>query len=146
MVYAHNYTRVKTSSLERSEADNRRYGNPDPDPGGLWREGNLSTRTWSGSSDYAIQSPFTGELHYPAGKGPWRHLKLNIKKWVERWESFYCEKDISDGKVKALILKEGFSPEVAKRATKMLNEPEWPFIWFGLAGIQTLALLKKCMK
>lgn len=134
LVYARDYSRVKTSSLERTEADNRRYGNPDSDSAGMWREGNLTARSWSESSDYAIQSPFTGELHYPAGEGAWRHTKKNIKEWVEQWGSVYREKDIGDGKVKALVLKEGFSPEVADRAKKRLSEPQWPFIWFGRNG------------
>ncbi|MAR71574.1 site-specific DNA-methyltransferase [Halomonas sp.] len=134
LVYARDYSRVKTSSLERTEADNRRYGNPDSDSAGMWREGNLTARSWSESSDYAIQSPFTGELHYPAGEGAWRHTKKNIKEWVEQWGSVYREKGIGDGKVKALVLKEGFSPEVADRAKKRLSEPQWPFIWFGRNG------------
>lgn len=67
------------------ESDNRRYGNPDNDPGGLWREGNLTARTWSEKGDFAIQSPFTGDLHYPAGEGAWRHPKRNIKRWLEEW-------------------------------------------------------------
>lgn len=135
LVYARDYACVKTSSLERTEADNRRYGNPDSDSAGLWREGNLTARTWSESSDYAIQSPFTGELHYPAGEGAWRHPKRNIKEWVEQWGSAYSEKNIGDGKVKALVLKEGFSPEVAQRSKKRLSESEWPFIWFGRDGL-----------
>ncbi|QGX92489.1 site-specific DNA-methyltransferase [Tatumella sp. TA1] len=135
LVYARDYTRVKTFSLERTEADNRRYGNPDSDPEGLWREGNLSARTWSESSDYAIQSPFTGELHYPAGEGAWRHPKMNIKKWVEQWGSIYCEKDIGDGKAKALVIKDGFCKAVEKRAKEKLHQLAWPFIWFGRDGL-----------
>ncbi|MGQ7263564.1 site-specific DNA-methyltransferase [Vreelandella sp. V005] len=149
LVYARDYPRVKTSSLERTEADNRRYGNPDSDSGGLWREGNLTARTWSENSDYAIQSPFTGEFHYPAGEGAWRHPKRNIKEWVEQWGSTYCEKLIDDGKVKALVLKEGFGPEVVKRAKKRLSEREWPFIWFGRDGLgrpRTKTFLEKIKK
>jgi adenine-specific DNA-methyltransferase len=116
LVYARNLARAKTASLERTDADNRRYGNPDADPRGLWREGNLTARTWAESSDYAIQSPFTGKLHYPAGEGAWRHPKRNVKRWLEGWGSAYIEKTIGDAKVKALVLKDGFGPEVAWRA------------------------------
>jgi adenine-specific DNA-methyltransferase len=134
LVYARNLARAKTASLERTDADNRRYSNPDNDSGGLWREGNLTARTWAEKGDFAIQSPFTGEMHYPAGEGAWRHPKLNIKKWLEQWGSRYHEKAIGDGKVKALVLHDDFSPDVAERASKRLNEPEWPFIWFGRDG------------
>ena len=37
-----------------------------------------TARTYSEKDDYAIQSPFTGELYYPAGKAAWRHPKRNI--------------------------------------------------------------------
>lgn len=134
LVYAKNLARAKTASMERTDADNRRYGNPDDDPQGLWREGNLTARTWAESGDYAIQSPFTGLPHYPAGEGAWRHPKRNIKEWLEQWGSAYTEKDIGDGKVKALVLKDGFSADTAELAKKRLSEPEWPFIWFGRDG------------
>jgi adenine-specific DNA-methyltransferase len=134
LVYARDKSRSKTSSLKRTEGDNRRYGNPDSDPLGLWREGNLTARTWSQSSDYGIQSPFTGEFHYPAGEGAWRHTKKNIKTWLEQWGSAYIEKSINDGKAKALALAEGFSPKVSQRAKNRLSKPGWPFIWFGRDG------------
>jgi adenine-specific DNA-methyltransferase len=107
LVYAKSLARAKTASMERTDADNRRYGNPDGDSRGLWREGNLTARTWAESGDFAIQSPFTGEMHYPAGEGAWRHPKRNVKEWLEQWGSAYREKDIRDGKVKALVLKTG---------------------------------------
>ncbi|WP_129656347.1 site-specific DNA-methyltransferase [Rothia halotolerans] len=134
LVYAKSIARAKTASMERTDSDNRRYGNPDNDSRGLWREGNLTARTWAESGDFAIQSPFTGEMHYPAGEGAWRHPKRNIREWLEEWGSEYREKDIADGKVKALVLKDGFDAGTAERANKRLEEPEWPFIWFGRDG------------
>ncbi|MBO0596778.1 site-specific DNA-methyltransferase [Nesterenkonia sp. E16_7] len=134
LVYARDLARTKTASLDRTDADNRRYSNVDHDSGGMWREGNLTARTWAEKGDFAIQSPFTGEMHYPAGEGAWRHPKRNIKTWLEQWGSAYHEKTIGDGKVKALVLKDGFQPESAERAKKRLGEPEWPFIWFGRDG------------
>lgn len=134
LVYARDIARARTAALERTDADNRRYSNPDNDSQGLWREGNLTARTWAEKGDFAIQSPFTGELHYPAGEGAWRHPKRNIKVWLQQWGSPYVEKAIGDGKVKALVLKDGFDTDVADRAEKRLTEPEWPFIWFGRDG------------
>lgn len=134
LVYARNIARARTASLERTDADNRRYGNPDNDPRGLWRENNLSARTYSASGDFGIQSPFTGEIFYPPGERAWAHPKRNVKEWLSQWGSAYAEKALSDGKVKALVLKDGFSPAAAKRAEARLTEPEWPFIWFGRDG------------
>lgn len=134
LVYARNIARARTASLERTDADNRRYGNPDNDSRGLWRENNLSARSYSASGDFGIQSPFTGEVLYPPGDRAWAHPKRNIKGWLEEWGSEYEEKSIGDGKVKALILKDGFSPDVAKKAQERLEKAEWPFIWFGRDG------------
>ena len=134
LVYARNIARARTSSFERTDADNRRYGNPDSDSHGPWRENNLSARTYSASGDFGIQSPFTGEVFYPPGERAWAHPKRNVKEWISQWGSVYVEKDLGDGKVKALVLKDGFSPDTARRAEARLAEPEWPFIWFGRDG------------
>lgn len=87
LVYAKDLQRARTLSEVRSDADNKRYGNPDNDPNGIWREGNLTARSASEKDEYGIQSPFTGEVHYPAGQGSWRHPKRNLKKWLEEWGS-----------------------------------------------------------
>ena len=71
----------------------------------IWREGNLTARSYSAKDDYAIQSPFTRELHYPAGHGAWRHPKKNILKWLSEWGTEYEERDIGDGKIQALMAK-----------------------------------------
>ena len=135
LVYAKDIEKAKTVGLERVEADNKRYGNPDNDLGGLWREGNLTARTWSRSGDYAIQSPFTGDLHYPAGEGAWRHPKANIKTWLEEWGTPYVERKLEDDHVPALVLKGGFTQAARKRAEKRLKKDHWPFIWFGRDGL-----------
>lgn len=138
LIYAKDGEIATTQSLARTDADNGRYGNPDNDPGNLWREGNLTARSYSSKDDYAIQSPFTGELHYPAGEGAWRHPKRNIKKWVSEWGCSLIEKDIKDGKAKALLVKGGtldsVPANVAKAAQKRLKQENWPFIWFGRDG------------
>lgn len=138
LVYGKDISRVKTASLARGEADNKRYSNPDNDPGNDWREGNLTAKSYSEKDDYGIQSPFNGEIHYPAGNGAWRHPKRNIKKWLEEWGSEYEERDIDDGRVKALLVKKqrvgSVSREVSKRAAARLKQDNWPFVWFGRDG------------
>ena len=138
LVYAKDLTKARTGSLERSEKDNKRYSNPDNDPGEDWREGNLTARSYSAKDDYAIQSPFTGELHYPAGHGAWRHPKKNILTWLSEWGTEYEERDIQDGKVPALMAKGGTSKavpkKVAQKALARLGKDNWPFVWFGRDG------------
>jgi adenine-specific DNA-methyltransferase len=138
LVYARNEERAVTHRLPRKKQSDRRYGNPDLDPGGEWREANLTARSYSASYDYAIQSPLTGELHYPAGTGAWRHPKRNITKWLSEWGTDYVEKNIGDGRQKALVVKGAIGntiPAAAKRrAEKVLDSGPWPFVWFGKNG------------
>lgn len=139
LVYGKDISRVKTASLERSAEDNKRYANLDNDPGGLWREGNLTAKTYSAKDDYGIQSPFTGEVHYPAGHGAWRHPKRNIKVWLAGWGVEFEERDIGDGREKALMIKGekpgGITSDVSRNARALLEDGnEWPFVWFGRDG------------
>jgi len=138
LVYAKNEEIAETQRLPRKQSSDTRYGNPDHDPEGLWREANLTARTYSKSGDYAIQSPFTGDLHYPAGSGAWRHPKRNIHSWLEQWGSSYVEADIGDGRQKALIVKGSVGadlPEgVRTRAMEILAAGPFPFVWFGMRG------------
>ena len=88
LVYAKNKEQTKTGLLGRTEQMNAKYKNPDNDPEGLWRDDNPVARTKSDKDRYAIQSPFTGALHYP-GTGSWRNTKRNMKSFLEAWGSKY---------------------------------------------------------
>lgn len=138
LVYAKDSERSQTRYLPRSESANKRYRNPDDDPEGLWREHDLSARTPSEENTYGIQSPFTGEVHYPSGTRAWSFPKRKIKTWLAEWGTGYVEKDIDDGKAEALMVK-GAEPNklpdgVAEAAEARLEDKAWPFLWFGMDG------------
>jgi adenine-specific DNA-methyltransferase len=135
LVYAKDEGRAHTGLLDRTASQNSRYSNPDDDSHDLWREGMLSARTWVAKDDYAIQSPFTGERHYPPGKSAWRHPKRDIKRWLEQWGSRYREQDLGDSHAPALTLADGFSTKTQRAAERRLKKKEWPFIWFGRDGL-----------
>ena len=111
LVYAKNKEQTKTGLLGRTEQMNAKYKNPDNDPEGLWRDDNPVARTKSDKDRYAIQSPFTGALHYP-GTGSWRNTKRNMKSFLEAWGSKYVEKDLGEGRPKALVIKGATIPHV----------------------------------
>ena len=111
LVYAKNKEQTKTGLLGRTEQINAKYKNPDNDPEGLWRDDNPVARTKSDKDRYAIQSPFTGALHYP-GTGSWRNTKRNMKSFLEAWGSKYVEKDLGEGRPKALVIKGATIPHV----------------------------------
>ena len=68
---------------------------PDGDPE-RWKSGDISA---SGAEThrgmvYGIQSPFTGQLHYPPEGGCWRFEKPRMKSWLQEWGSAYVERDL----------------------------------------------------
>ncbi|MEB0898222.1 site-specific DNA-methyltransferase, partial [Citrobacter freundii] len=78
-------------------------------------------------------------MHYPAGNGAWRHPKKNVKIWLNAWGPEYEERDIGDGRGKALVVK-GQQPgaiasSVSKKAYARLAKNNWPFLWFGRDGL-----------
>lgn len=90
---------------------NKKYKNPDGDPEGLWRNDNSTVSTPSKKDRYAVQSPFTGEIHYP-GSRAWVHPKKSMHKWLEEWGSTYVEVDFKDGRPKALLVKDSPVPAI----------------------------------
>ncbi|MCW1413344.1 site-specific DNA-methyltransferase [Rhizobium sp. 1AS11] len=129
LVYSKDLSLTKTRRLERTEEMNARFTNIDGDPEGDWRVGDLAAQEKRDRTIYAIQSPFSGTLHYPESEydfsghvsTPTRHWsglsKDEIKSLLENWGSKYVEKDLKDGRGKALILAgskvslTGYDPE-----------------------------------
>ncbi|TEY69172.1 site-specific DNA-methyltransferase [Aeromonas veronii] len=160
LIYAKEADRSKTNLEERTEAMDSIYGNPDGDPEGLWDSkktgGNPTASSGDAKSAYGIQSPFTGEMHYP-GSNYWRSAKASMKAWLEEWGSEYEEKIIDDNvsltnkagkqiRVKALVLKgckfrNGQpidSDDLLKKsrltAKKIYERGQWPKLFFTKKG------------
>ena len=118
LVYAKDTNFATTAHLDRDSEMNSRFTNPDNDPLGAWRSGDMAAKDSRDRTIYAIQSPFSGKLHYPEGEFSFgssipvatRHwsgfTKAELKTALEEWGSEYCQKDIGDGRGKALVLKE----------------------------------------
>lgn len=156
LVYSKNLDRTKTGLLARTEAMNSRYVSPDGD-NRLWKPGDLTApgaETHAGMV-YAIQSPFTGLLHYPTDGRCWANEKKKIKAFLENWGSSYVEKDLSDGKSKALVIKNAPLPgskefavdnSVLKKARKAAEEirdkGNWPAAHWRDDGQGTFGMKK----
>ncbi len=159
LIYSKNEDLAKTSLLERTKKMNSRYKNEDDDPNGDWTSGDPCARTPSEKDRYAIQSPFTGDLHYP-GTGAWARPKKTMKKYLNEWGSSYIEKDIGDGRAKALVLKGSNLPSIPvdqnldnnsvvemdgdkntvlnnaiKEAFSIYNNKTWPILHFLKKGL-----------
>ena len=88
----HNYTfcyrkseSFTLNSLERTEEHNKNYSNPDNDPNGPWRSGDVRNSLVRPNLMYDIQTPSGKTIHHPE-KG-WRFSK----------ETF--ERELSEGKI-----------------------------------------------
>jgi adenine-specific DNA-methyltransferase len=155
LVYANQIELSKTQLLERSDKAKARFGNWDKDLD-EWKQGDL-TGTGADSHPtalYAIQSPFTGELHYPGENRCWAFEKRRMKEWLEGWGSVYEERDLKDRRPKALVVQGAPVPRnldfsanppalvaARKAAEKRLAEGKWPRLYFGMTG-QTKPMAK----
>lgn len=112
LVYAKDRTKVRTNMLSRTEKHNAGYRNPDSDPGGDWDGVTpfAPGRATHQGMYYAVQSPFTGQLHYPSGNQCWKDEKRALKRALELWGTPYTEVDLGDGHAKALLLAGARSP------------------------------------
>ena len=116
LVYAKNENLVNTKMLPRTDTMNSRYTNPDSDPNLEWRGDNSVASGKRKDTIFGIQSPFTGVLHYPEGEHEdgkavleatqhWRLSRTKFKKQLELWGSKYEQRDLGDGRNKALVIK-----------------------------------------
>jgi len=124
---------------------NARYSNPDKDPN-AWTGGDLSARAHPKPEDYGIQSPFTGEIHYPPGNRRWGVKKSDIKIYLEAWGSAYVEMKDPNSTLPSLVLKGTvrkngglMTPldvlqEARERAVAVRNTQVWPQLFFLTDG------------
>lgn len=75
VVYARNAEIWRPHLLPRTEEMTARYGNPDNDPRGPWKPGDLSARNYYGQGTYAITCPSGREITGPPTGLYWRVSK-----------------------------------------------------------------------
>lgn len=145
LVYANSKDAAITGMLERTAAMDARYRSPDNDPD-IWKSGDLSAKAHPKPEDYGIQSPYTGEIHYPPGTRRWRTRKAEIKRLLELWGSAYVEMEDPNSTLPSLVLKgtklkDGklITPATVlkgarERALEVRNTQVWPEIYFASEG------------
>ncbi|HEY3276302.1 MAG TPA: site-specific DNA-methyltransferase [Syntrophorhabdaceae bacterium] len=146
LVYAKILDRAKTGMLDRTEAMNARYTNPDNDPDGAWKSGDATAPEYRKTGTYAIQSPFTGKMYYPT-QGHWRIETAAMKRSLEAWGSEYVPIKLDDHcEAKALVLKgckfDNGEPiagqqalvEARKHALTIMERGQWPPLFFTDGG------------
>lgn len=156
LVYAKDMERVRTMALPRTDAMNSRYGTWDGDSE-PWKPGDLTAPgdTTHPTMVYAVQSPFTGELHYPSPGRHWSTEKAKLKKHLEAWGSSYVAVDLDDGHPPALLIKGAPIPgssefksehpalkKSLKAATKIREAGPWPQAHWRDGGQGTFGMKK----
>jgi adenine-specific DNA-methyltransferase len=150
LVYARDRELARTGLLPRSEKADARFQNQDHDPVSTWKQGDLTGKRSPTSHTnmlYAVQSPFTGKLLYPPENRHWAFEKAKIKGWLEEWGPKYEDRDLKDGRTKALVIKGAPVPDdprysadhpalvaARKKAKARLDAGAWPRLYFGKTG------------
>ena len=142
LVYAKDIDVAKTRLLERTELMDSRYASIDGDPE-LWAPGDL---TGPGAEShrgqvYGVQSPFTGEIVYPADGRCWAADRKRMKSMLEAWGSPYVLKKLRDGKEPAFVIK-GSLTTAKRKAEKILRAGNWPVGYWRDNGLGNFRLKK----
>jgi adenine-specific DNA-methyltransferase len=148
LVYARNETKAKTSLEERTAVMDARYKSRDGDR--PWKGGDLGgpgAKTHQ-KMVYGIQSPFTGEIHYPPIGSCWRPEQRQVLDWMNLWGCEYVLRDLDDAEERARIIGldsneiqaskgvvvKGSLARSKSAAGKILKVGPWPPIYFGVKG------------
>ncbi|HLV24343.1 MAG TPA: site-specific DNA-methyltransferase [Moheibacter sp.] len=98
--------------LERTEAANARYTNPDNDPRGNWKPGDMSVKTYNESYDYPITTP-SGKIVEPPTGRCWRFSKEAYEKALNDNRIWFGTNNDSVPQVKRFLTElkfEGMAP------------------------------------
>ena len=95
--------------LPRTAADNKHYSNPDSDPKGDWRSGDVRSPSPRPTLKYNIQTP-TGKTISPPEKG-WRWSEDEVKRKIASGEIIFNDDETRITRKIYLYRQEGRTPE-----------------------------------
>ena len=114
MIYCKDAFSFKLGSLERTDEDNKAYSNPDNDPKGPWRSGDVRNALYRPNLIYDIVSP-SGKIIKPCENG-WRWSKETVEEKIKTGEIVFSKDETRIIRKIYLSNLEGRAPET---------------IWFG---------------
>lgn len=101
-------------SLERTDEDNKNYSNPDNDPRGYWRKGDVRNALYRPNLKYPVITPSGKEILPP--ENGWRWSKETLKSKINSGEIYFNEDETRFTRKIYLDSLDGRTPET---------------IWFG---------------
>ena len=114
LIYCKDALSFKLGSLERTDEDNKAYSNPDNDPKGPWRSGDVRNALYRPNLIYDIISP-SGKVIKPCENG-WRWSKETVAEKIKSGEIIFSADETRIIRKIYLSTLEGRAPET---------------IWFG---------------
>ena len=137
LIYARNCEGFTLNKLPRTEEANSRYKNPDDDPRGLWKSGDLSVGPAVESNIYPITTP-SGRICLPPEGYSWRLSKERFAEFVADNRIWFGEKGQNVPSIKRFLseVKDGVTAmtlwmrtevgdtQEAKREVKALNKED----------------------
>jgi adenine-specific DNA-methyltransferase len=96
IVYAKNKNIWRPNLLPRTEEMNSRYKNPDNDPRGAWKSGDVLVKSFSPSGVFAIINPNTGKEHWPPKGSCYRFSEESANRYLQD-NRFFFGKDGKGG-------------------------------------------------
>jgi putative type III restriction-modification system, mod subunit len=109
LCYAKNKDNLKRFYFERTEEDNKNYSNPDGDPKGMWRSGDVRSPNYRKTLCFNIVAP-NGNIIEPPANG-WRWSEESVKEKIASGEIKF--KDDFSGIIRKIYLynQPGRTPE-----------------------------------
>lgn len=109
LVYARIIEKLHDFSFGRSDEDNRNYSNPDNDPKGLWRSGDVRSPNYRATLCYDIIAPNGNVIKAP--DNGWRWSEESVKEKIASGEIKF--KEDNTGIIRKIYLcdQEGRTPE-----------------------------------
>jgi adenine-specific DNA-methyltransferase len=95
--------------VERTESDNKAYSNPDNDPKGLWRSGDVRSPSLRNTLKYEIKTP-SGKVIQPPDNG-WRWAKKTLEQKIGTGEIIFSQDETKIIRKIYLADQEGRTPE-----------------------------------
>ena len=114
LIYAKSKEKFNLGSLDRTEEDNKSYSNPDNDPNGPWRSGDVRNALYRPNLIYDVVAP-NGNIIKPCDNG-WRWSKETLESKIKTGEIIFNNEQTKI--IRKIYLKnlDGRAPET---------------IWFG---------------
>ena len=102
LIYTKNKDLWQPNLLNRTEAANNLYKNPDNDPRGVWMSDNMSVKTYSEVTDYPIITPSGRTVNPPASRC-WAYSKEKLQQLIADNRIWFGAKGNSVPRIKRFL-------------------------------------------